>query len=100
LDPPDPTPGPEPSLTQSEEQRRVGQLLAHLSPQDRAAVVLRYWYDYSYEEIAAELTLSVSAVKSRLHRARQVLSDGWSEQEARIYTSERTRNERAHSPAF
>lgn len=100
LDPPDPNPGPEPALTQFEDQRRVQQLLAHLNPQDRAAVVLRYWYDYSYEEIAAALSLTVSAVKSRLHRARQVLADAWGEQEAKAFVSERTRNERAHSPAF
>ena len=52
-------------------------MLATLNGPDRAAVLLRYWYDYSYEEIADTLTLSVSAVKSRLHRARRDLADGW-----------------------
>lgn len=100
LDPPDKAPGPEPALSQQEEQRRVQQLLGKLSPQDRAAVVMRYWYELSYEEIAASLSLTVSAVKSRLHRARQMLAEGWSEQETKLYASERTRNERTHSPAF
>jgi RNA polymerase sigma-70 factor (ECF subfamily) len=100
LDPPDHAPGPEPTLSQREEQRRVQQLLARLSPQDRAAVVMRYWHELSYEEIAASLSLTVSAVKSRLHRARQMLAEGWSEQETKLYASERTRNERTHSPAF
>lgn len=100
LDPPDHTPGPEPALSQHEDQRRMQQLLARLSPQDRAAVVMLYWYDLSYEEIADSLSLTVSAVKSRLHRARQMLAEGWSEQEIKAYASERTHNERTHSPAF
>jgi len=43
----------------------------------RAAVVLRYWYDLSYVEIGQALSLSESAVKSRLHRARRQLADLW-----------------------
>jgi RNA polymerase sigma-70 factor (ECF subfamily) len=49
-------------------------MLGTLSPTDRAAITLRYWYDCSYEEIAEMLNLTVSAVKSRLHRARRVLA--------------------------
>lgn len=74
---PDPAPGPEASLGLRERQAQVQGLLATLSPTDRAALVLRYWYDYAYEEIAAELSLSVSAVKSRLHRARRQLAERW-----------------------
>jgi RNA polymerase sigma-70 factor (ECF subfamily) len=48
--------------------------LESLSPTDRAAITLRYWYDCSYEEIAGTLDLTVSAVKSRLHRARRTLA--------------------------
>ncbi len=100
VDPPDRLPGPEPSLSQREEQRRVQELLGQVSPQDRAALIMLYWYDMSYEEIAESLSMTVSAVKSRLHRARQVLAQGWMDQEAKAYAQERTRNERAHSPAF
>jgi RNA polymerase sigma-70 factor (ECF subfamily) len=35
---------------------------------------MRYWYDLSYEEIAAATATTVSAVKSRLHRARCTLA--------------------------
>jgi RNA polymerase sigma-70 factor, ECF subfamily len=35
--------------------------------------VMRYWYDFSYEEIAAATSTTVSSVKSRLHRARETL---------------------------
>jgi RNA polymerase sigma-70 factor (ECF subfamily) len=41
----------------------------------RRAVVLRYWYDLSYEEIADVQETTVSAVKSRLFRARRQLAD-------------------------
>jgi DNA-directed RNA polymerase specialized sigma24 family protein len=37
--------------------------------------VLRYWYDYSYAEIADIMDTTESAVKSRLFRARQALAD-------------------------
>lgn len=60
----DETPGPEQSLGRSEEQRMVHGLLNELTPVDRAAVVMYYWYDFSYEEIAEALSLTESAVKS------------------------------------
>jgi RNA polymerase sigma-70 factor (ECF subfamily) len=53
----------------------VQKLLGQLSPEYRAAVVLRYWYDYSYAEIADIMDTTESAVKSRLFRARQALAD-------------------------
>ena len=79
---------------------QVQLLLEKLSPKDRAAVVMRYWYDYSYEEIAQELSLTVSAIKSRLHRARRDLAGQWTtmkQNTAERMTSERMRHE---SPAF
>lgn len=68
---------PEGEANLSEEQRQVQELLASLAPTDRAAVTMYYWYDYSYEEIAQALSLSLSAVKSRLHRARRLLAEAW-----------------------
>ena len=70
-EPSDDTPGPESSLSRSEEQSMVRGLLDQLSPVDRAAVVMYYWDDFSYEEIGNALSLTESAVKSRLHRARR-----------------------------
>lgn len=77
---PDAHPLPEKVAFQNERQREVQSLLETLSPTDRAAVVLYYWYDYSYQEIAETLSLTVSAVKSRLHRARRRLAEAWQEQ--------------------
>jgi RNA polymerase sigma-70 factor, ECF subfamily len=99
LDPPDTAPGPESSLSMGEEQKRVRVLLEKLSAQDRAAVIMLYWYDLSYDEIAEALSMTVSAVKSRLHRARQVMAQSWSEQENPAKT-ERRQNDHAQSPAF
>ena len=68
-------PGPEAAATRREQQDQVQQLLDVLSPTDRAAITLHYWYDYSYQEIAQTLDLTVSAVKSRLYRARRALAE-------------------------
>ena len=95
IDPPDGAPGQEASYYLMENQKNVQTLLRSLSPPDRAAVIMYYWYDFSYEEIAQSLSLSVSAVKSRLHRARHTLARTWQEQSA--YSIERKTNE---SPAF
>ncbi len=67
-------PNPESVVVQREQEDRIQRLLTTLSPTDRAAITLRYWYDCSYEEIAETLNLTVSAVKSRLHRARRALA--------------------------
>ena len=97
LDIPDSSPGPESAFHRHEDQQRVQSLLKSLNAQDRAAVVMYYWYDFSYEEIADSLTLTVSAVKSRLHRARLALAQTWTEQEAKKYAAERKQYE---SPAL
>jgi RNA polymerase sigma-70 factor (ECF subfamily) len=67
---PDNTPDPEKVAGIQEEKDRIHRMLAILNPQDRAAIILRYWYEFSEEEISRALKISVSAVKSRLHRAR------------------------------
>lgn len=97
FEPKDQDPGPEKKLGNKEKQVQVHKLLNTLNPLDKAAIVLLYWYDYSYEEIAETLSLSVSAVKSRLHRARKTLALSWQSNENQEISSERIRNE---SPAF
>lgn len=77
LDIPDVSPGPESTVSRNEEQQRVRALLTSLAPVDRAAVIMYYWYDFSYEEIGQALSLTQSAVKSRLHRARQEMAQDW-----------------------
>lgn len=67
-------PSPEQSAVTSERQFAVQSLLSELQPDYRAAVVLKYWYDMSYAEIAETLDTTESAIKSRLFRARQMLA--------------------------
>ena len=66
--------GPEASMVATETEIQVQGLLDSLQPDYRAAVVLRYWYDMSYEEIAELMETTVSAIKSRLFRARKMLA--------------------------
>ncbi len=68
-------PGPEEASVRREQTEQMQRLLARLGPDDRSVVVMRYWYDFSYEEIAEATHTTVSAVKSRLHRARGSLAD-------------------------
>ena len=94
LAPPDPGPNPEKVALEREKQALVQNILAELSETDRAAVVLQYWHDYSYEEIAETLDLSMSAVKSRLFRARRLLAEKWQEMQANAVPSVQTAGKR------
>jgi RNA polymerase sigma-70 factor (ECF subfamily) len=58
-----------------EVREAAGTLLVQLSPQERAAVVLKDAFDVSLEEIADILSTSVGAVKAALHRGRGKLAD-------------------------
>jgi RNA polymerase sigma-70 factor (ECF subfamily) len=71
----EPTPGPEESTVRREQSVLVQNVLGKLSPEDRSMTVMRYWYDLSYEEIAEATGATVSAVKSRLHRARGAMAE-------------------------
>jgi RNA polymerase sigma-70 factor, ECF subfamily len=65
--------------TGSSEPRAVreaaGTLLSRLSPQERAAVVLKEAFELSIEEIAEALSTTPGTVKSALHRGRGKLTD-------------------------
>jgi RNA polymerase sigma-70 factor (ECF subfamily) len=69
------SPNPEAVATDRDRQDWIQELMNTLSPTDRAALILHYWYDFSYKEIAEVLDLTVSAVKSRLYRARRALAE-------------------------
>jgi RNA polymerase sigma-70 factor (ECF subfamily) len=71
---PDTKPQPEEAALKHEAHDALYALLDTLPPDYRAATILRYWYEMSYDEIAKTLKTSVSAIKSRLFRARQMLA--------------------------
>ena len=52
-----------------EEYKRLLRALAGLSSEHRAILVLRFFNDLSYEEIAAAVSISLGTVKSRLNAA-------------------------------
>jgi RNA polymerase sigma-70 factor (ECF subfamily) len=58
-----------------ERERTVQELLKLVKPDERAIIILRYWNELSYEEIADALNVNVGVVKSRLFRARQALAN-------------------------
>lgn len=66
--------GPEQSTLHGEQQDEIQAYLQRLPGKYRAVIVLRYWYDFSYEEIANTLNLTPALVKARLHRARELLA--------------------------
>lgn len=86
---PDRSPHVESVLCQEEENMQIRTLLNVLTPTDRAAVILYYWYDYSYQAIAQTLNLSNSAVKSRLHRARRTMARSWMKRQTQSFNAER-----------
>lgn len=73
-------PEPEDATIQNQRSAAIQELLNGLNAEYRAAVILRYWYDYSYTEIADILDTTESAIKSRLFRARQALADKMKEE--------------------
>ncbi len=89
-------PNPESETIRGEQREQMQTLLKHLDSVDRAAIVLRYWNDCSEAEIADTLNLTVSAVKSRLHRARRALAGLWQAETPRPKPVRRTHE----SPAF
>jgi RNA polymerase sigma-70 factor (ECF subfamily) len=88
---------PEREIRSREKEAMIQDLLKELKPTDRAAIVLRYWHQASEVEIAETLNLSVSAVKSRLFRARQALAKSYMAAESPLTVSERRPDE---SPAL
>lgn len=72
---PDGAPSPEAILERAETRAAVWAALGQLPPEQRAAIVLRYYLGLKEREIAAEVGVPHGTVKWRLHAARQRLRD-------------------------
>jgi RNA polymerase sigma-70 factor (ECF subfamily) len=72
---PDELAAPETSATVREVRDAGSQLLQRLSPQERAAVLLKEGFDMTLEEIAELLATTTGAVKAALHRGRSRLHE-------------------------
>jgi RNA polymerase sigma-70 factor (ECF subfamily) len=62
-------------LELGEEREAVQRVLKHLPPDYRAVLVLRHFQQLAYEEICGVLGLTMSQVKTRLHRARRLFKE-------------------------
>lgn len=65
---------PEAETLAQEQAEEMQALVNQLEPDYRTPLVLRYWHECSYQEIADVMDISVAAVKSRLFRARKKLA--------------------------
>jgi RNA polymerase sigma-70 factor (ECF subfamily) len=66
-----PQPGPEAEVIRKEGAQAIQEALLALSENDRTILLLSSQENMAYREIAKVLDISVSAVKVRIHRARQ-----------------------------
>jgi len=64
---------PEEAALDSEERRLLRFAIGQLDPVHRSVVVLKYFHEFSDTEIAAVIGCPPGTVKSRLHRARELL---------------------------
>lgn len=78
------SPDPEQQILEEERSTLIQKLLNQLAPDYRMVVVLRYWYDLSYQEMSEMLETTESAIKSRLFRARQALVELLADSEAQM----------------
>lgn len=64
---------PEEKMIKQQKARLMHSIVDKLKPRYRKLIELRYFKEYSYEEIAQELELPIGTVKAQLFRARELL---------------------------
>jgi RNA polymerase sigma factor (sigma-70 family) len=64
---------PESTLINKQKIKHMRKIVSRLKPRYRKLVELRYFKEYSYDEIAAELDIPIGTVKAQLFRARELL---------------------------
>jgi len=64
---------PEENLIKAQKIQLMRQLVEKLKPRYKKLIQLRYFEEYSYEEICQELNLPLGTVKAQLFRAREFL---------------------------
>ena len=66
-------PDPEESLIYHQKIAALKEVVNQLKPRYRKLIELRYYKEYSYEEISTELSLPIGTVKAQLFRAKTLL---------------------------
>ena len=69
----DEAPDPEENLIKEQKAILMRTVVTKLKPRYRTLIELRYFKEYSYEEISEELGLPLGTVKAQLFRARELL---------------------------
>lgn len=69
----DDTPDPEEGMIKQQKAILMRTVVKKLKPRYRTLIELRYFKEFSYEEIAIELDLPLGTVKAQLFRARELL---------------------------
>lgn len=69
----DESPGADVLYEQQEFAQYIQHLLNQMKPEHRMVIVLKDIMDFTYEEIAQMLNISIGTIKSRLSRARELL---------------------------
>ncbi|MFP4620621.1 MAG: RNA polymerase sigma factor [Bacteroidales bacterium] len=64
---------PEEDMIKNQREDLMRDVVNKLKPRYRNLIELRYFKEYSYEEIAQELNLPLGTVKAQLYRARELL---------------------------
>ncbi len=64
---------PEESFISSQQRTQLEHHLEKMNPRYRQLIELRFFKQFSYEEIAAHLNLPLGTIKTRIHRAREQL---------------------------
>jgi len=67
------SPDPEITLIKQQKERLMREVVGKLKPRYRKLVELRYFKEFSYDEISKELDLPIGTVKAQLFRARELL---------------------------
>ena len=67
------TPDPEEDMIKNQRIALMRNVVENLKPRYRTLVELRYFKEFSYDEIAKELNLPIGTVKAQLFRARELL---------------------------
>jgi len=66
-------PDPETYMINQQKIKHMRKVVSRLKPRYRQLVELRYFKEYSYDEIAVELDIPIGTVKAQLFRARELL---------------------------
>lgn len=69
------TPGPEEELIKGQKMKVMRLVVERLKPHYKKLIELRYFEEYSYEEICREMDLPLGTVKAQLFRARELLQN-------------------------